>query len=94
MNAAEALKNRVVYIDRDEDPLSEGEYFISDLIGFTAVAEDGEELGKVTEILSRPAGEILVITGEREILVPLVPEFVIARDMDGGRITLRLIEGM
>ncbi|MBQ3951425.1 MAG: 16S rRNA processing protein RimM [Oscillospiraceae bacterium] len=94
MNAAEALKNRIVYIDRDEAPLSEGEYFISDLIGFTAVAEDGEELGKVTEILSRPAGEILVITGEREILVPLVPEFVIARDMDGGRITLRLIEGM
>ena len=94
MNAAEALKNRVVYIDREDAPLSEGEYFISDLIGFTAVTEDGKVLGKVTEILSRPGGDILVIEGEREILVPLVPEFVIARVMDGGRITLRLIEGM
>ena len=94
MNAAEALKNRVVYIDREDAPLSEGEYFISDLIGFTAVTEDCKVLGKVTEILSRPGGDILVIEGEREILVPLVNEFVIARDMDGGRITLRLIEGM
>ena len=94
MNAAEALKNRVVYIDREDAPLSEGEYFISDLIGVTAVTEDGKVLGKVTEILSRPGGDILVIEGEREILVPLVNEFVIARDMDGGRITLRLIEGM
>lgn len=94
MNAAEKLKNKVVYIDRDEASLSEGEYFISDLVGFNACDESGKELGKVTEILSRPGGDILVISGAREILVPLIPEFVIGRDMDAGRLTVRLIEGM
>ena len=94
MNAAEDLKNEKVYIDRADAELSDGEYFISDLVGFAAVSEAGVPLGRVTEILVRPGGDILVVTGEREILVPLVPEFVVGRDMEAGVVTLRLIEGM
>lgn len=94
MNSAERLKNKIVYIDRDDAPLSEGEYFISDLVGFYAFDEAGAELGKVTEILTRPGGDVLVIDGNREILVPLIPEFVVGRDMEAERLTIRLIEGM
>lgn len=94
MNAAEALKTRVVYINRADAKLDEGEYFIADLIGFDAVSEDGSAIGRVTDVFSTPAGDILEIKGETEHLVPLRPEFLMARDMDAKRLTLRLIEGM
>lgn len=91
---AEKLKNKVICIDREDAKLSEGEYFLSDLLGFTALDEAGQALGEVTDILEKPQGAILEVQGEREILVPLIPEFVISRDMDARTITLRLLEGM
>jgi 16S rRNA processing protein RimM len=89
------LKNKVIYIDRDEADLDEDEYFLTDLIGFTAVsAADGVTLGKVTDILTLPGGDICEIKGQREILVPLRPEFIVGRDMEAGILTVSLIEGM
>jgi 16S rRNA processing protein RimM len=95
MNDAERYKNKIIYIDRSEAKLSEGQYFISDLIGFTAIDEaSGSILGNVTDIISLPGGDVIEIKGQREILVPLRPEFVIERNMENKTITLRLIEGM
>ena len=95
MDEAERLKNKVIYIDRDEADLDEDEYFLTDLIGFTAVsAADGVTLGKVTDILTLPGGDICEIKGQREILVPLRPEFIVGRDMEAGILTVSLIEGM
>jgi 16S rRNA processing protein RimM len=93
MNDAERYKNKIIY--RSEAKLSEGQYFISDLIGFTAIDEaSGSILGNVTDIISLPGGDVIEIKGQREILVPLRPEFVIERNMENKTITLRLIEGM
>ncbi|MBR1841754.1 MAG: 16S rRNA processing protein RimM [Oscillospiraceae bacterium] len=94
MTAAEALKTKIVCLDRADAPIEEGAYFIADLIGFTAVDESGAELGKITDVFTVPAGDIMEIKGEREHLVPLRPEFMVARDMEKGIVTLRLIEGM
>ena len=91
---AERLKNKVIYIDRADAKLSEGEYFISDLIGFAVLDEGGNALGEVTDILEKPGGDILEIRGEREILVPLRPEFVLSRDFEARTMTVRLLEGM
>lgn len=91
IEAAEKLKNRVVYIDREDAELDEGQYFLSDLIGCEAVTEEGVSIGKVTDVLSRPGGDILEIRGESEHLVPIVP-FVLGHG--SGVVTVRLIEGM
>lgn len=94
MQAAEALKTKIVCIDRADAPLDEGAYFIADLIGFTAVDESGAVIGRITDVITSPAGNIMEIRGDREHLVPLRPEFMVARDMENGVVTLRLIEGM
>ncbi|MBQ4427182.1 MAG: 16S rRNA processing protein RimM [Oscillospiraceae bacterium] len=94
MTAAEALKTKIVYLDRADAPLEDGAYFIADLIGFTAVDENGAEIGRITDVFTVPAGDIMEIRGESEHLVPLRPEFMVARDMEKGIVTLRLIEGM
>ena len=94
VNAAMALKNRVVFIDRDEAELEDGAYFIQDIIGAAVVDEQGAELGKLTEVMDMPSGNIYVVNGEREILIPAVPEFVKNVDVGSMTVTVHLIEGM
>lgn len=89
------LKNKVVLIKREDAPLEEGEFFIQDLLGLKAIdADTGSELGTVHEVLPLPSGNIYVIKGEREILVPAVPAFIKETNIDAGFIKIRLIDGM
>ena len=77
---ADALRNRVVEIPADEAPEPEEDAFwIFDLIGCAAVC-GGRRLGKVVEVLDRPANDILVIGGG--LLVPFIREAVPVVDLD------------
>ena len=93
VNAAMALKNRVISIDRADAKLPEGRYFVQDLIGLAVRSDDGAELGQLSEVLDLPQGQVYVVKGEREILIPDVPEFILNIDPETG-ITVHLIEGM
>jgi 16S rRNA processing protein RimM len=95
IDSAVRLKNKVVFIDRNDASLEAGEHFIADLIGLTAVDEaTGEELGKISEIIPLHPNNVYVVTGQREILIPSVPEFVRDINIEAGRITFKIIEGM
>lgn len=94
VNAAMRLKGRRVFIDRADANLPEGGYFIQDIIGAEVVTEAGESIGKLAEVMDAPASMIYVVRGERERLIPAVPEFILKTDADAGIITVRLIEGM
>ena len=94
VDAAMRLKGRRVFIDRADAKLPKGGYFIQDIIGAEVVTEDGESVGKLTEVIDAPASMVYVVKGERERLIPAVPEFILRTDADAGVITVRLIEGM
>ena len=95
IDGAIRMKNKIVFIDRGDVQLEEGRHFVADLIGLRALDEKtGQELGTVADVMSLPSNDVYVIRGEREILVPAVPEFVAAVDVEGGYVKLRLIEGM
>lgn len=94
INAAMALKGKVVRIDRDDASLPEGRVFVADIIGARVVSDAGEELGVLAEVLERPANNVYVVKGGREILIPETPEFILSLDADNGVITVRLIDGM
>jgi len=94
VNEAMVLKNKVVSIDREDAKLPKGAFFIQDLIGATVVDESGKELGKLTDVLELPSSNVYVVTGEREILIPAVPQFIIKTDVNAGLVTVRLIDGM
>lgn len=89
------LKNKVVLTDRSQIPLTEGAHFVADLIGLTVINVDtGEELGKVTDVLTYPAQDIYVVHGEREYMIPDVPEFIREINEAEGCIRVHLLEGM
>ena len=94
VNAAMRLKNKTVFLDRGDVKLPAGGFFLADLIGAAVVTESGEALGTLTEILEKPAGNIYVVRGEREFLIPAVPAFIRKTDAVHGVVTVRLIEGL
>jgi len=94
VEAAMALKGRTVCIDRAEAVLPEGRFFLSDIIGAKVVTDEGAELGTLADVLELPGHNVYVVRGEKETLIPAVPEFILHTDVDGGTVTVHLIEGM
>lgn len=94
VNAAMALKGRTVFIDRADARLPKGAFFLQDIIGASVVDESGSEIGKLVDVMETPASNVYVVKGEREHLIPAVPEFIMSTDADNGIITVHLIEGM
>lgn len=58
-----------------------GEYYWADLEGLDVIAADGRTLGKVAYLLATGANDVLVVQGEREILIPFIRHEVI-KDVD------------
>ena len=94
LNAAMTLKNRVVYLNRDDVPLPNNGYFLADVIGADVLNDDGTPLGTLADILELPQGTVFVVRGQREILIPNVPAFVRDVNTDSGVVTVHLIEGL
>ena len=94
INAAMALKGKIVCIDRSDVRLPAGRVFVADIIGARVVSDTGEELGVLADVWERPANNIFVVRGRREILIPDVPEFILSLDAESGLVTVHLREGM
>lgn len=96
INQAMKLRDKVVCIDREDVELEEGAFFLADLMGLEVRdAETGKVLGTIHDILTPPANNVYVIRGgEREYLIPAVPEFVLETNIDDGYLLVHLIEGM
>ena len=95
IDTAASLKEMVIFADRADIPLDEGDYFITDLIGLPVIDVDsGVEYGKVSEVFNTGASDIYTVkTCDGERMIPAVPEFIIEIDLERG-IFVRPIEGM
>ena len=90
--AAEALCNVDLYVDRSLlPPPDEDEFYHSDLIGLTAVLENGDSFGKVLDVLNFGAGDILEIrptAGGEALLLPFTKAVVPQIDLAAGKVTV------
>lgn len=95
---AEIITKQFVFADEDDlPPLEEGELFIHDLIGLTAVTESGEELGMVSNVKKMPAQDVFIVYDREaatEHMIPAVEEFIIDIDLEAERVVVRPIEGL
>ena len=96
VEAAEKLRNKVLFMHRDDLELDEDTYFIQDLIGMEVRDADNDfEYGKITDVLQNGANDVYVIQGaEREYLVPAIPDVIISTDIDGNIMLIRPLEGL
>ena len=95
MDMALSLKNVTLYADREDFNLSDGEYFLTDIIGLNVIdADNGTVYGTVTDIINRGASDIYVVnTPNGERMLPAVDEFIISVDVEKG-VSVRVIEGL
>ena len=90
---AQQLRDKVLFIARDDPHIPAGTVFHADLIGLPVRAH-GEEIGKIKEILSMPSSDVWVVRGEHEYMIPQVKAFVPSLDFSKGYLEVNLIEGM
>jgi 16S rRNA processing protein RimM len=95
-DAADEMRGALLSIARsDAAPAPEGAYYDWQLEGLDVVDEDGASLGRLARVLEGAASDLWVVdTGEREVMVPAVEEFVRRVDLKSGRIVLHVIPGL
>ena len=90
-NAAEALRGTEFYLDRALLPeTDEEEFYHADLIGLSAVTEDGMALGTVRAVFDFGSGDMLEVSDAdgKVVLYPFTRDVVPSIDLAGGRLTV------
>jgi 16S rRNA processing protein RimM len=95
-NDAETLRGAVVSVRRGDLPkLEDGELYAEDLPGLEAFAPDGTSLGRVRDVYSNGAQEVLVVaTAKGDIEVPFVEAHVGEVDVAARRIVILDIDAL
>ena len=71
------------------EALDANEYYWVDLIGLDVVNQKQERLGKVLRLLETGANDVLVVAGQKEILIPFArPQIIKSIDLETGRIVV------
>lgn len=93
---AEKLRNKMLYMHRDDLELDKDTYFIQDLIGMTVKdADTGEVYGIIDDVFQTGANDVYSIkNGDKSYLVPAIADVVITTDIDSGIMTIRPLEGL
>jgi 16S rRNA processing protein RimM len=70
-------------------PLAEGRFYHHQVVGLTVVTSSGKPLGKVAEVLERPANDVWVSReGVVEHLIPATRDAVVEVDVEAGRVVV------
>jgi 16S rRNA processing protein RimM len=96
-DTAEALRGAFLTVPAGELPvLPEDSYYVFDLLGSRVNSEDGEFLGRVTDVLSAAGNQVLVVDGTEggEVLLPMTREVVRRVDLEGASIVVHLLPGL
>ena len=94
---AEKFKNCVLSAQRDAlGELPEGVYYIADLIGCEVISDEGEKLGKISDVFNTGANDIYTVSaqGKKDLLIPVLDETVLDIDIQNKKITVHLLEGL
>ena len=94
--AAEKLRNKILYMHRDDLELDDDTYFIQDLIGMEVRDVDsGQVYGRLDDVMQTGANDVYVIKGEdKEYLVPAIADVIVSTDLENDVMTIRPLEGL
>ena len=91
MEAAQAMRGKTVELYRED--IDDEVIFAAELIGVEVYA-DGENIGKIVDVLDYPGNSVYVVKGKYEYMIPAVKQFILATDMEKNEMQVKLIEGM
>jgi len=96
MDEAEALRGKVLFIERKALKLEEGQYLISDLLDSEVFdADSGDLLGKISDVSKTGANDVWhIMSNGKEYLIPVIDDVVISVDIDENKVVIRPLKGI
>lgn len=93
---AQKLRNKVIYIKREDADIPKGRYFVSELIGCKVFdSETGEQYGVISDVSKTGANDVWHIKkNEKEYLLPAINEVVKSVDIGNEEITICPMKGI
>ena len=93
---ADTLKGKYIEINKEDVPLlSEGRYYLYDLVGCKVENQEGKSLGEIKEVLLFPANDILVVRkGSKEYYIPFIKNVVKKIDLQAKLVSIELLSGL
>lgn len=95
---AEQLRGAYIEVPLEERvPLEDGEFWIDDLKGLSAVKhEDGEYLGTLVDVVRSGNNDLYVIrdAAGTDHYIPAVSQFVAEVNLEKGQVRIFLVEGL
>ena len=86
---AEKLRGAYVCVDRAHAvKLPPDVYFVTDLIGCMVEDDEGEAIGKLTDVYETGANDVYMISGKRKLLLPALKRVLKEVDVKNKRIVL------
>lgn len=93
---AQDMRNKILYMDRNDVELEKGSYFVQDLLGLIVIdADKNEEIGSLCDVTETGANDVYHIkSGEKEYLIPAIPDVIEKIDLDGGKMYIHKMKGL
>lgn len=94
---AQQMRGKVLYIDREQDSLAEGQFYVQDLLGMRVVdADSGTLYGELCDVTGTGANDVYHIRfADGSVkLAPAIPQVVLSVDPDGGEMRIRPLAGL
>ncbi|MBQ1442192.1 MAG: 16S rRNA processing protein RimM [Clostridia bacterium] len=94
---ADGLRNKILYMNRDDVELDDDTYFIQDLIGLDVIDDDtGEKLGVLDDVSETGSNDVYHIkTGDGKIfLIPAIPDVIREVSLEGGIVRVFKMKGL
>lgn len=97
INEVEKYKGWLLKVEEQYlSELEDEEFYYHEVIGCRVFTEDGEELGKISDVLSPGANDVWVVerSAGKPLLLPYIDEVVLSVDVEQKRVTVHLMEGL
>ncbi|MEW5877959.1 MAG: ribosome maturation factor RimM [Acidobacteriota bacterium] len=93
---ADSFREQYLFLpEQEREALPANYYYEHELAGLRCLLLDGREAGTVQRLEAGPAGAwLVVLQGEREVLVPFVSPIVVRVDLEQGCVLLDPPEGL
>jgi 16S rRNA processing protein RimM len=96
-DSADAFRSQFILVSlKDAVPLEDDEVYLFQVMGLEVHSTDGENLGRVVDIIETGANDVYVVRGDAygEVLIPAIPSVVLNIDVPAGIMHVQIPPGL
>ena len=89
MNTADDNKQQYLMVSREDEPeLPDDMYYITDIIGSDVVDTEGNELGKIYDVIQTKNNDVFWIRKPKELLIPVLEDIVLEINVEEKKVII------